>query len=31
VRGLPYDHCLQPKLAREEIANAFLAHDPDRA
>ena len=30
VRGLPYDHCLQPKLARQEIANAFLAHDPDR-
>jgi endo-1,4-beta-xylanase len=31
VRALPYDHCLQPKLARDEIANAFLAHDPDRA
>ena len=31
VRGLPYDHCLQPKLARNEIAAAFLAHDPDRA
>jgi endo-1,4-beta-xylanase len=30
VRALPYDHCLQPKLARREIAEAFLAHDPDR-
>jgi endo-1,4-beta-xylanase len=27
VRGLPYDHCLQPKLAREAIAQAFLAHE----
>jgi endo-1,4-beta-xylanase len=31
VRGLPYDYCLQPKLARQEITNAFLAHDPKRA
>ena len=30
VRGLPYDHCLQPKLARDQIAAAFLAHEPDR-
>ena len=30
VRALPYDHCMQPKLARREIAEAFLAHDPDR-
>jgi endo-1,4-beta-xylanase len=30
VRALPYDHCMQPKLARREIAEAFLAHDLDR-
>ena len=30
VRALPYDHCMRPKLARREIAEAFLAHDPDR-
>jgi endo-1,4-beta-xylanase len=30
VRGLPYDHCLQPKLARHEIANAFLVQVPSR-
>jgi endo-1,4-beta-xylanase len=30
VRALPYDHCMQPKLARREVAEAFLAHDPDR-
>ena len=30
VRALPYDHCMQPKLAWREIAEAFHAHDPDR-
>jgi endo-1,4-beta-xylanase len=30
VRALPYDRCMQPKLARREIAEALLAHDPDR-
>jgi endo-1,4-beta-xylanase len=30
VRGLPYDHCLKPKLARHSIAEAFLPFDPKR-
>jgi endo-1,4-beta-xylanase len=30
VRALPYDHCMQPKRARQEIAEALLAHDSDR-
>lgn len=30
VRPLPYDHCMQPKLARQEIAAAFLAHEAGR-
>lgn len=30
ARSLPYDHCMLPKLARQEIAEAFLAHDPNR-
>jgi hypothetical protein len=30
VRALPYDYYMQPKLARREIAEAFLSHDADR-
>ena len=31
VRALPYDQCMQPKLAWREIAEAFHAHDRDRS
>jgi endo-1,4-beta-xylanase len=30
VGALPYDYYMQPKLARREIAEAFLSHDADR-
>ena len=31
VRALPYDQCMQPKLAWREIAEASHAHDRDRS